>query len=93
MFNRIMREHVDIVRPFQLPGLARVYPAGHYEVTTEQELLGDTMSPVYRRVSTTIYLPRRPGEVGLGEFYEIEPVELARLTDNSFDRGSTGDPT
>jgi len=80
MFNRLTRSSIEINRPFQIPGLMKVYPAGRYEVTTEEEPLGDNMTPVYKRVSTTIYLPRRPGDVGLGDFFEIEPAELSRLT-------------
>lgn len=80
MFNRIRRTSIEFNRPFQVPGLTNVYPAGRYEITTEEEPLGDSMSPVFKRVSTTIYLPRPPGDVGLGNFFEIEPAELSRLT-------------
>ncbi|MBL8895516.1 MAG: hypothetical protein JNJ53_12995 [Rhizobiales bacterium] len=80
MFNRVRRSSIEINRPFQIPGLTTVYPAGRYEVTTEEEPLGDSMTPVFKRISTTIYVPRRPGDVGLGDFFEIEPAELSRLT-------------
>ena len=83
MSNRVTRRVVEIQRPFQVPGAARVYPAGRYQVTTEEELLGDTMVPAYKRISTTIYLPRPLGDVGLGEFLEISPSEVERLTSNT----------
>ncbi len=38
------------------------------------------MTPVFKRLSTVIYLPRPPGDTGLGEFFEIDPAELAKLT-------------
>ncbi len=79
MNNREIKRFVDIKLPFQLPGLTRVYPAGRYEVTTEEEPLGDGMAPVFKRVSTVIYLPRRLGDVGLGDFVDIDPAELSRL--------------
>jgi len=79
-FNRINREVVEIRRSFEMSNPPRVFPPGRYEVTTEEEPLGDSMRPVYRRVSMTIYLPRRAGDVGLGEILDIEPAELQRLT-------------
>ena len=79
MSNRETKRLVEIKLPFQLSGHTRKYPAGRYEVTTEEEPLGDGMTPVFKRVSTTIYLPRRLGEVGLGDFVEIDPAELSRL--------------
>ncbi len=39
MFNRVTRRFFEISRPFQLPGLRTIYPAGRYEVTTEEEPL------------------------------------------------------
>ena len=80
MFNRVTRCIVEIKRPFQITGLPRLYPAGSYEVTTEEEPLGDSMTSVFRRVSTTIYLPRMPGDAGLGEFAEISIQKLLKLT-------------
>ena len=79
MSNRVTRKILEIPLPFQIPGSARTHPAGRYEVTTEEELLGDSMTPAYKRISTTIYLPRPPGDVGLGEFLEISPAEVERL--------------
>jgi hypothetical protein len=85
MFNRINREVVEIRRSFEMSDPPRVFPPGRYEVTTEEEPLADTMRPVYRRVSTTIYLPRRSGDVGLGEILDIAPAELQRLTSETGD--------
>jgi hypothetical protein len=85
MFNRINREVVDIRRSFEMSDPPRTFPPGRYEITTEEEPLGDGMRPVYRRISTTIYLPRRAGDVGLGEIIEIEPAELQRLTSEPAD--------
>jgi hypothetical protein len=82
MSNRVTRKNVEIPLPFQIPGSVRTYPAGRYEITTEEELLGDSMTPAYKRISTTIYLPRPPGDVGLGEFLEISPAEVEQLRSN-----------
>jgi len=77
MANRITRKTITFGVPFQLKGMERPAPAGDYEVKTEEEALGDFMFPIYHRVSSTIYLPRPPGQTGLGEIVEIDPVELA----------------
>jgi hypothetical protein len=52
-------------------------PAGNYEIMTEEEPIGDFTYAVYRRVSTTIYVPRAAGEIGLGEIIETDPAELS----------------
>jgi len=43
--------------------------AGVYEITTTEETIGDFMYE-YRRVSTTIYLPPRLSDYGMGTFIE-----------------------
>jgi hypothetical protein len=86
MFNRINREVVHIRTAFQMSDPPRTFPPGRYEITTEEEPLGDGMTPVFRRVSTMIYLPRRSGDVGLGEILDIDPAELARLTRTTDDQ-------
>lgn len=43
---------------FQLTGMDKMLPAGTYEVTTEEEQIGDFVYEAYRRISTSIYLPR-----------------------------------
>jgi hypothetical protein len=55
-------------------------PAGIYEVTTTEEAIGDFMYEVYRRVSTTIYLPPRTNDYGIGKSIETDPAELAGAT-------------
>ncbi len=43
MTNRITRVVVTLPEPFLLAGLGEPVPAGRYEVTTEEEPLGDIM--------------------------------------------------
>jgi len=76
MANRETKRFVDINRPFQVPGLSRLYPAGRYEVTTEEEPLGDSMTPVFKRISTVIYLPREEGDENAGD---IIPQRSGRI--------------
>lgn len=70
-------------KPFLLNGVAGYSPAGDYEVTTEEEPLGDSMTPAYRRISTTIYLPLPPGRIGIGQIVEVDPQELNSILTKS----------
>jgi hypothetical protein len=77
--DRLTRRIVSIDRPFRLSNGTRTYSAGNYEITTEEEQLGDVMFEVFRRVSTRIYLPPDRGRIGIGEILEIDPLELEQL--------------
>jgi hypothetical protein len=73
------RELVTFHAPFQLKAMEDMRPAGAYEVTTEEEQIGDFMFEAFRRTSTTIYLPPRPGDFGMGKVVPVDPMELSRL--------------
>jgi hypothetical protein len=77
MTNRTTREFVAFPWPFRLRGMSRMCPAGTYEIMTEEEPIGDFTYAAYRRLSTTIYIPRAAGEIGLGEIIETDPAELS----------------
>jgi hypothetical protein len=79
VINRISRQMITFPEPFRLAGLSAPVPAGRYEITTEEEPLGDVMYPAFRRISTSIYLPRPPGAAGLGQIVEIGSEEQEAL--------------
>jgi len=77
MSIRSKRITVTFAHPFSLKGVERRLAAGKYEVVTDEELIGELMFPVYRRVATLIFLPidaRRPSSV---EMVNIDPADLA----------------
>ena len=76
MFNRIKRFTYNFPTPFQLTGMNEICAAGDYEITTEDEQIGDFMIPAYRRISTTIYIPPPLGSPGIGQIIEINPEQL-----------------
>ena len=82
MTNRITRVKVTLPESFLLAGLHEPVPAGSYEITTEEESLGDVMYPAYRRLSATIYLPQVPGRIGAGQVIEIAAMELNALLEH-----------
>jgi hypothetical protein len=63
-------------------------PAGTYEVTTEEQQIGDLMFEALRHMSTTIYLPPRTGDYGLGQTIPVDPVELKDLLRTSYTRST-----
>ena len=56
MSNRTTRFVYSFPTPFKLTGMDEICAAGDYEITTEEEPLGDFIVPAYRRISTTIYI-------------------------------------
>ena len=76
MQNRVQRFTYSFPTPFKLTGMNEICSAGDYEITTEDELIGDYIVPAYKRVSTTIYIPPPVGRPGIGQVIEIDPQEL-----------------
>ena len=76
MENRIRHFTYAFPTPFQLTGMAEICAAGDYEVTTEDEPIGNFVLPAYRRVSTTIYIPPPAGRPGIGQVVQIDPNQL-----------------
>jgi hypothetical protein len=79
MDTRKSTKLVTFNKPFQLRAMAEMWPAGDYEVSTEQEQIGDFMFEAFRRTATTIYLPPRKGDFGIEQVIPVEPNEFAEL--------------
>jgi hypothetical protein len=75
MTTRTQRIMSAFARPFLLKGVDRVLPPGTYEIVTEEELIEGLSFPVYRRMSTVIFVP---GQIGASiEMVSIDPLDLA----------------
>jgi hypothetical protein len=72
---RTLSKDVAFVRPFLLKGIDRMLPAGTYKVVTDEELIEGLSFPVYRRVSTMIFVPAQSQAAAL-EMVTIDPLEL-----------------
>jgi hypothetical protein len=59
MSTRTTTKIVTFARPFTLKGVDRVLAAGNYRVVTDEELIEELSFPVYRRVSTMIFVPAK----------------------------------
>jgi hypothetical protein len=57
MITRTKRVTLTFKHPFSLKGVDRPLAPGKYEVVSDEELIEELSFPVYRRVSTLIFLP------------------------------------
>jgi hypothetical protein len=62
--------------PFSLKGIDRVLPAGDYRVLTDEELIEGLSFPVYRRISTMIFLKAQFHRSSAVELVTIDPLDL-----------------
>jgi hypothetical protein len=73
MTTRTSNKMVTFARPFLLKGIDREIPAGSYRVVTDEELVEGLSFPVYRRISTMIFVPAQASSV---EMVSIDPLDL-----------------
>jgi hypothetical protein len=69
---------VSIDKPFKLAGADGAYPAGQYEVLTDEEAIDSMTMVAWRRIATTILLRAN----GVTQSVRIEPAELDALLRN-----------
>jgi hypothetical protein len=66
--------------PFELKGVDRTLPPGEYRVVTDEQLIEELSFPVYRRVSTMIFVPGKSGTSST-EMVTIDPRDLQAAQD------------
>ncbi len=76
MNTRTLRKNVVFSRPFLLKGVDRVLPPGDYQIVTDEELIEGLSFPVYRRVSTMIFVPAQSHHTSSVEMVTIDPRDL-----------------
>jgi hypothetical protein len=77
MTTRTKRVTMTFQHPFSLSGVERPLAAGQYEVVTDEELIEELSFPVYRRVSTLIFLPAQAHKPSSIEMVNVDPADLA----------------
>jgi hypothetical protein len=63
-----------------LKGVDRILPAGKYDVMSDEELIEGLSFPVYRRVSTIIFVPA-PSQSSAIEMVAVDPRDLQAAQD------------
>jgi len=81
MTTRSLSKSVAFSKPFLLKGIDRMLPAGDYRVVTDEELIEGISFPVYRRVSTMIFVPAQTHGASSIEMVTIDPVDLRAALD------------
>ena len=76
MTTRRREKTLTFARPFLLKDVGRRLPAGDYRVVTDEELIEGLSFPVYRRVSTLIFVPAQPPHSSSIEMLTIDPEQL-----------------
>jgi hypothetical protein len=56
-------------------------PAGDYRVVTDEELIEGISFPVYRRVSTMIFVPASSHGASSVEMVTVDPIDLRGALD------------
>jgi hypothetical protein len=81
MLTRTQRKNVVFSQPFLLNGIDRILPPGDYQVVTDEELIEGLSFPVYRRVSTMIFVPAQSHHTSSVEMVTIDPRDLEAAQD------------
>jgi hypothetical protein len=76
MIARTLNKTVAFSKPFLLKGIDRMLPAGEYRVVTDEELIEGISFPVYRRVSTMMFVPAPTRAASSIEMVTIDPLDL-----------------
>jgi len=79
--TRTHRKSVVFSRPFLLKGIDRVLPPGEYRVVTDEELIEGISFPVYRRVSTMMFVPSQSRHASSVEMVTVDPADLQTAQD------------
>jgi len=81
MAVRSLSKSVVFRHPFELKGVDRILPAGDYRVVTDEELIEELSFPVYRRISTMIFVPGQGRQGSSLEMVTIDPRDLEAAQD------------
>lgn len=76
MTIRTTTKTVTFTRPFTLKGFDEELPASVYTVQTDEEPLESISFLAYRRISTLLYVPGKPGDRVVTRMLTIDPDEL-----------------
>jgi hypothetical protein len=81
MITRTHSKFVVFSHPFELKGVDRILPPGEYKVVTDEQLIEELSFPVYRRVSTMIFVPGQSHHASSVEMITIDPRDLQAAQD------------
>ena len=80
MTTRTQRGTIEFRRAFLLKGVDRILPPGKYDIVSDEELIEGLSFPVYRRVSTIIFVPAA-AQASAIEMVTVDPRDLQSAQD------------
>jgi hypothetical protein len=86
MTTRTTSKTMTFAHPFLVKGIDRILAAGAYRVVTDEELIEELSFPVYRRVSTMIFVPAQ--NASAVEMVAIDPQELQAAQERDQSHGA-----
>jgi hypothetical protein len=78
--TRTQRRTIEFRRAFLLKGVDRILPPGKYDIVSDEELIEGLSFPVYRRVSTIIFVPAA-AQASAIEMVTVDPRDLRSAQD------------
>lgn len=81
MTIRTRRESITFRHGFDLRGIEGHFPAGTYDIDTDEELLDSLSVTAYRRVATSITVPLTGAGAGSYQVMKIDPADLEAARD------------
>ena len=82
MTIRSRKETLVFDHPFRLEGTDRLYPAGTYDVVTDEEMIDGLSFASYRRIATMIMVPGEWPFASATEMVAISAIDLANAQRN-----------
>ena len=86
MTQRSHSKSVVFSHSFELKGVDRILPPGEYRIVTDEELIEELSFPVYRRVSTMIFVPAN--SASSVEMVAIDPQDLEAAQERDLNQGA-----
>jgi hypothetical protein len=78
--TRTQRRTIEFRHAFLLKGIDRILPPGKYDIVSDEELIEGLSFPVYRRVSTIIFVPAA-AQASAIEMVAVDPRDLQSAQD------------
>ena len=87
MTDRVTRETITFLHPFELADVEGMLPAGDYTIETIEEPIEGLSMVAYRRVSTTIVVPSPRYGMASRQMVTIDPSNLEAVRKRDAERG------
>jgi hypothetical protein len=84
--DRVKRETITFLHPFELADVEGMLPAGDYTIETIEEPIEGLSMVAYRRVSTTIVVPSPRYGMASRQMVTIDPSDLEAVRKRDAER-------